>query len=167
QPFEILKDPRSPSSPADFQKQFEFLIEVRDKLSEAHQAITDIRSAREQIQGYLKRLPEDSTYNALREKGKAIVKALTQVEEALYQTKNESRQDPLNFPIRLTNKLGHLNSLVGMGDFPPTEQDIAVKNELTAQIDAELARFHQVLESDIPEFNRLAREAAIDAVIVK
>ena len=56
------------------------------------------------------------------------------VEKALYQTQNRSGQDPLNFPIKLTNKLGHLNSLVGIDDFPPTDQDIAVKNELTTKI---------------------------------
>ena len=60
-----------------------------------------------------------------------LQKQFGEIETSLYQTKNKSNQDPLNFPIKLTNKLGHLNSLVGMGDFGPTEQDIAVKNELT------------------------------------
>ena len=71
----------------------------------------------------------------------------------MYQTKNRSGQDPLNFPIRLTNKLGHLNSLVSMGDFPPTEQDIAVKNELTKQINEQLSAFNNLIDSEIKAFN--------------
>ena len=76
----------------------------------------------------------------LLEKAKTLKEDFTKIEEALYQTKNRSGQDPLNFPIRLTNKLGHLNALVGMGDFAPTDQDIAVKNELTCCLFIEEAK---------------------------
>ena len=75
------------------------------------------------------------------------------VEKALYQTKNKSRQDPLNFPIRLNNKLGHLNSLVAMDDFPPTDQDITVKNELTGQIETQLKTFNNLINTEIEAFN--------------
>ena len=76
-----------------------------------------------------------------------------EVEKALYQTKNQSGQDPLNFPIRLTNKLGYLNSLVGFDDFPPTDQDIVVKNELTAKINTQLKTFDELISSEIEAFN--------------
>jgi len=62
---------------------------------------------------------------------KALKKEFSEIEKALYQTQNKSNQDPLNFPIRLTNKLGHLNRLVTINDFPPTDQDEAVRIELT------------------------------------
>ncbi|MDH3795280.1 MAG: glycosyl hydrolase, partial [Flavobacteriaceae bacterium] len=75
------------------------------------------------------------------------------IEKALYQTKNQSNQDPLNFPIRLTNKLGHLNSLVGFDDFPPTDQDVAVKNELTSQINEQLEAFDALVDKEISAFN--------------
>ena len=76
-----------------------------------------------------------------------------EIEKALYQTKNRSNQDPLNFPIRLTNKLAHLNSLVGLDDFPPTDQDVAVKNELTNKINAELATFEKLVDDEMKAFN--------------
>ena len=75
------------------------------------------------------------------------------MEKALYQTQNRSGQDPLNFPIRLTNKLGHLNSLVGLDDFPPTEQDEAVRPELTAAIEVQLASFNQTISDQLEAFN--------------
>lgn len=78
---------------------------------------------------------------------------LGEVEKALYQTKNRSNQDPLNFPIRLTNKLAHLNSLVSLDDFPPTDQDLALKNELVQKINAQLNVFNSVMSDELKEFN--------------
>ena len=80
-------------------------------------------------------------------------KSFQAIEKNLYQTKNRSNQDPLNFPIRLTNKLAHLNSLVSIDDFPPTEQDIAVKNEMTKKINEELAAFDQLVDKEMKAFN--------------
>jgi len=84
---------------------------------------------------------------------KKLKEKFSEIEKALYQTKNRSGQDPLNFPIRLTNKLGHLNSLVSMGDFAPTEQDIAVKNELSKQINEQLESFNNLVDNEIKAFN--------------
>ncbi len=78
---------------------------------------------------------------------------LEAVEKALYQTQNRSGQDPLNFPIKLTNKLAHLNSLVSIDDFHPTTQDIMVKNELTAEIEKQLSQFDKVVTEEIRSFN--------------
>lgn len=167
QSFSILKDPRSPASEADFQNQFDFLMEVREKLTEAHVAIADIRDIRAQMKNYTSRLGDDDNYKPLKEKAKEIDEAMTKIEEALYQTKNRSRQDPLNFPIRLTNKLGSLNSLSGGGDYPPTEQAIAVKEELTNLIDRQLKAFQKVKTDDLPAFNNLVKHFEIDAIILK
>jgi len=90
-----------------------------------------------------------------------------EVEKGLYQTKNRSHQDPLNFPIKLTNKLGHLNSLVSIDDFPPTEQDIAVKNELTAAINKELATFNAVISSELKEFNAAFNDLKLNYLFIE
>jgi len=89
----------------------------------------------------------------LLDKAKSLKEEFTKIEEALYQTKNRSNQDPLNFPIRLTNKLGHLNALVSMGDFAPTDQDIEVKTELTQKIDEQLNAFDKLVTDEISAFN--------------
>ncbi len=87
------------------------------------------------------------------EKADILSQQFSDIEKALYQTKNKSGQDPLNFPIRLTNKLAHLNSLVGMDDFPPTSQDITVKDELTAAILTELRKLDALIAGEIKSFN--------------
>lgn len=165
--FSILKDPRSPSSDQELQAQLRFLLGVRDKVSEAHQAILDIRDMRAQVNGYTGRLKKDDpALKPIFNLAKDMDSTMTKVEEALYQTKNRSGQDPLNFPIRLTNKLGHLSAL-SAGDYPPTQQALEVQQELTAQIDRWLAQFKLVKEQQLPAFNKLVREKALDTIILK
>ena len=48
--------------------------------------------------------------------------ALAEVEDSLYQTKNRSGQDPLNYPIRLNNRIGALLGVVQSADGRPTQQ---------------------------------------------
>ena len=81
--------------------------------------------------------------------------------------KNKSNQDPLNFPIRLTNKLAHLNSLVTMGDFPPTDQDIAVKNELTVEINTQLDEFDKLVSKEIKDFNQAFNKLNLNYLLVE
>ena len=91
---------------------------------------------------------------------------MTNIEEALYQTKNRSSQDPLNFPVRLTNKLAYLNSILGNGEYPPTDQAYAVRKELEGLIDAELMKYEKIKTEMIPAFNQMVREKNIDAIIL-
>ena len=94
-------------------------------------------------------------------------KSFSEIEKELYQTKNKSNQDPLNFPIRLTNKLGHLNSLVTLDDFPPTAQDIAVKNELSGLIELELDKFDNLISKEIKAFNDSFNALSLDYLILE
>ncbi len=161
--FEIVKDPRSSTSDADLRAQFVFLSEVRDKLSETNETIKDIRSARKQINAAVKGIKGEE-YKELIALKDDILKTMKSVEEALYQTQNRSGQDPLNFPVRLNNKLGHLNSLESIGAFKPTDQAIAFKNEVTAVIDAELSRWDKVKTEQLPALNKLIKSLQVDAI---
>ena len=164
--FEILKDPRSSSSQTDLQDQFDFLLGVRDKLSETHRAIKTIRDIRSQIKTLTGRLKDQKESTKIKEAGRNLIVKMTKIEEALYQTKNRSRQDPLNFPIRLNNKLSALAGVVSQGDYRPTNQAIAVKEEITTLIDAELEKLGDILKNDLPAFNRLVREHEVPAVML-
>ena len=93
--------------------------------------------------------------------------SLTEIEKALYQTKNRSRQDPLNFPIKLTNKLGHLNSLVTSNDFPPTNQDELVRKELTAEVENHILKYQKLVSQDLKYFNEEFASLNLDYLTVK
>lgn len=153
QPFTILPDPRAEATLAQMQSQFDFITSINKTVDKAHQSIKKIRKINTQLQAFEKQYKDNSTTKDLVKKASELQKQFGEIEKALYQTKNKSNQDPLNFPIKLTNKLGHLNSLVGMGDFGPTEQDIAVKNELTKKIEDQLILFDKLISSEIKNFN--------------
>jgi S-adenosylmethionine hydrolase len=125
--------------------------------------IKKIRESRKQLDFLRSKLDEEA-HKELITFTDSIGNYLSKVEEALYQTKNQSRQDPLNYPIKLNNKLGHLMTLSSIGDYQPTEQAIAFKEEVFKEIDAAIEEFDRIREQMIPELNQMAREADIKAV---
>lgn len=164
QPFRILKNPASEGSEADIQKQFDFVASVHKKLDEAHQAIIDIRTMKAQIKSYGEKIADTE----LKEYIAKMDSLATDVEKNLYQVKNKSNQDPLNYPIKLTNKLAHINSLINMSvnDFPPTASMIEVRNELFSLIDEELKKWKDVKENRLKECNQLIRAKGLDTIIL-
>lgn len=167
QNFDIKADPRLNTTAADYAKQLELGLKIRDKLSETHNAIVKIRETRRQVEDLLKRVAGQSQYKAVTDAGAALNKELTSIEEALYQTRNQSNQDPLNYPIRLNNKLAALAGVVGSAEAAPTAQSYAVYDEVVTQIDAQLQKLAQIMSTNVPAFNRLVRDQNIPAVVVK
>lgn len=165
--FNILKDPRIEVSQEDLQAQFDFVWQVNQKVSEAHQTIIDIRDIKKQLKAYTEILKDNESAKDIVEKAKAIDKELSKVEEELYQVKNRSGQDPLNYPIMLTDKLGGVGALSNAGDSRPTSQATEVKSELSTQVEAQLTTFRQIRDLQLPAFNKLVRERAIEPIVVK
>lgn len=167
QPMEIKIDPRSESSLEDLQAQFDFTKAIVDKITEAHETIIEIRDIRAQIKAFNARVKNDPDMQDVVALGEEIIEEMTAVEKELYQTQNQSRQDPLNFPIKLTNKLAHLNSLVGRGNYRPTKQAIEVQQDLEVKIDEQLESFEQIKVEKIPTFNQKVKEMTIDLIQTK
>lgn len=165
--FTILKDQRSSSDQSDLEAQFDFLISVRDQLTETHRAIKEMKLARQQMIELKDKIGDEEQYQEITDMANEIDENMTKVEEELYQTKNQSRQDPLNFPIRLNNKLGHLNNVVGGGDYPPTDQAVEVKNEMTAKIKAEIQKWETIKNTEIPKLNEKVKQMNINAVNIE
>jgi hypothetical protein len=167
QSFEVKKDPRLDTTPEDFAKQFELLTKIRDKVNEMHDAILKIRDVRKQVDDVTGRVKDQTGGKTIADAAKTLKTNLTAIEEELYQTKNQSSQDPLNYPIRLNNKLAALTGVVGSADAAPTAQSYAVYDDLVKQIDAQLAKLDQVMKTELPAFNKLVHDQDIPAVVVK
>lgn len=166
-PFSIVADPNSETDQMGMQRQFDFISSVNSTVDKAHKSIKKIRGINGQLKEFKSRYENTPSVAELVENATELSKQLTEIEEALYQTKNRSGQDPLNFPIKLTNKLAHLNALVGMDDFPPTQQDIAVKNELTQAIEGELNKLNGLIDKEIKAFNAAFRNMSLDYLFVE
>jgi photosystem II stability/assembly factor-like uncharacterized protein len=167
QTFEIKKDPRLQTTTEDFQKQLALQMKIRDKLTETHNAVAQIRDVKRQLDDLLKRAADAPNAKPVLDAGRDLNAKLSSIEEELYQTKNQSSQDPLNFPIKLNNKLAALGSIVGSADAAPTDQSYTLYDELAGKIDAQLQRLTQVMTTDLKAFNNLVRTSDIPAVIVK
>lgn len=165
--FKIVPDPRAEASVAQMQEQFDFISDINATINKAHESIKKIRNVSGQLDAFTKQYKGDETTKDLVVKAKEMKERLGEVEKALYQTKNRSNQDPLNFPIKLTNKLGHLNSLVAIDDFPPTAQDIAVKNELTEKINEQLEVFNDVMSTELKAFNAAFNDLQLNYLFVE
>ena len=165
--FSILPDENAETDIAGMKKQYDFISSVNKTVDKAHKSIRKMRKVDAQLKDFQKQYKGKEEVKPLLEKAEKLSEQLSEIENALYQTKNRSNQDPLNFPIKLTNKLAHLNSLVGMDDFPPTTQDIQVKDELTAKINAELDKFDTLLDKEIKEFNRQFNELELNYLFVE
>ncbi|MGA9575201.1 MAG: hypothetical protein WBS20_14780, partial [Lysobacterales bacterium] len=164
--FEVLADPRLDVSAEDYRAQYSFVSGINLKLTETHRAITRIREAKAQLDAIEKRVEGDKQFAGLRESAKDLEAKLSSIEETLYQVKMESPQDPLNFPIRLNDKLAGVMSLASIGDHAPTASAIAVRDELVAAIDAALIRLQDLFNNDLSKFNEQAAEAGLEAVRV-
>ncbi|MBX7221586.1 MAG: glycosyl hydrolase [Blastocatellia bacterium] len=167
QTFSIRQDPRLAVSDGDYAKQLELLLKIRDKLSETHEAIIEIRDVNKQIDALTERLKANEAGKPVTEAGKKLKEKLKQIEETLYQTKNQSSQDPLNFPIRLNNKLAALADVVGSADGLPTNQAYAFYEEVTGKINAQLQELAKLKAEDLAKLNQMAHEANLPSVFVK
>jgi photosystem II stability/assembly factor-like uncharacterized protein len=165
--LEIRPDPRVDASPADLQAQFDFAWGINRKLTQTHEAITRIREARSQLTAIEMRVEGQEQYTDLVEAATALKEQLTGIEEMLYQTKLEAPQDPLNFPIRLNDKLAGVMRAASVGYHPPSASTIAVRDELVTAIDQQLLKLATVLDSGLASFNQLAAGHQLPAVAAK
>jgi hypothetical protein len=127
----------------------------------------DIRNARAQVDDIVKHIKNQPEDKAVADEAKALNEKLSAVEEALYQVKNKSSQDPLNYPIRVNNKLAALAGVVAEADSAPTDQCYTIYDDLAREADAQLAKLKQVMGEDLTAFNKLVREKNIPAVMGK
>jgi hypothetical protein len=143
---------------ADLQAQFTLAKQINDRVSAANEAVIRIRDIKAQIADRTAK-GSDSAISAA---GQALTDKLTEVEGEIYQYRNRSNQDPLNYPIRLNNKLAALQGVVESGDYKPTDQSYEVFKDLSTRLDAQLARLDDLVKGDLAAFNKqlAARKAA-------
>ena len=165
--FRLVPDPRVEVTQADLEEQFDFLIRIRDRVSEANQAVVRIRDVEKQLEGVMERAKGHSDADTINAVSKDLMERLSEVEAEIYQVKNRSSQDPLNYPIRLNNKIAGLTGVVSSADAKPTDQSYAVYEELSARLQVQLDLLEAIVANEIPAFNDFVRERDIPAVLLR
>jgi photosystem II stability/assembly factor-like uncharacterized protein len=161
QQFDVKRNAAVPGvTDADLQAQFALAKQINDSVGTANEAVVRIRGLKTQIADRVGK----SSNAAVKSAGSALTEKLTGVEGEIYQHRNRSNQDPLNYPIRLNNKLAALQGIVEGGDARPTDQSHAVFKELSGRLEKELARLDALLTSDLTAFNKLIAAENLDEV---
>jgi hypothetical protein len=161
---EIQKDPRVNVSQGDLEKQYELAMRIRDRVNTGHDAVNQMRSVREQIEGLKKRLGGDSGAKAVLDSADALKKRIDAVEEKIIQPKSKSGEDPLNYPIQVTNQLMDLHDTVESADTAPTAQSYVIFDELNARLERQLAAWREVQSKDLAALNELMKKNNIEAI---
>jgi photosystem II stability/assembly factor-like uncharacterized protein len=161
------RDPRLSTTQEEYQEQFDFLIKIRDKITEVNQGINRLRDIKKEIDELSKKVKKHEKGKEIIAAAKVLKQKLSSVEDVLIQSKSKSRQDPLNYPIKLDNKIAALPWIVSSADARPTDQSYEVFKELSAKADEQLARLKDILKKDLPDFNKLVKKAEIPAIIIR
>ncbi|WP_199708056.1 glycosyl hydrolase [Algoriphagus lacus] len=147
--FELEMDPNLVGITAeDLQKQFDLAVQIRNKVSEANEAVILIRKVRAQAT-LLENSTDQNTSTAL----KAMLDKMRVIEEDLYQVQNQSPQDPLNFPIKLNNRLASLQRSVETGQARPTDAAYVVFEELSKELAGHLSKLNGIIQNDLKSLN--------------
>ena len=164
QSFDMVKDPRVSATQEDFEAQFDLLIRIRDKLSETHDNINRLRSARAQVEEWAKRAKGSAAEEPVSSAAESIGAKLGEIESALIQTEYRGARDRLHLPIRWNAKLAGLVPVVAAADFKPPQQAYDVFAEFSETLDSHFASLHQALSQDLDEFQNLLAELEVPAI---
>jgi hypothetical protein len=158
QPFRIRREPRllADVTDADLQKEFDLAMQISKKTSEANEAVLLVRGIRPQIKDRESKL--DSKVGPTARALQDLHNNLTSVETQIYQVKNQSGQDPLNFPIMLNNKIAALQGVVESADAAPTEQSQEMYEMLAGRVNAQLLKLDTTVKTQLPQVNLMLQK---------
>ncbi|MGH9141912.1 MAG: glycosyl hydrolase, partial [Vicinamibacterales bacterium] len=164
QPFAIRREPHllKDVTDQDLHDEFDLAIKVRDKASQANEAVLLVRGIKAQIAERKTRLDAKSTAvaNALDD----FAAALSAIESEIYQVKLQSSQDPLNFPIKLNNKIAALQGVIESADVRPTEQAYSVFRTLSNGLDEQLGKLDTRVKGAMPPVNQLLQRLKLEPI---
>ncbi len=163
--FEVTIDPRIADqvTVAQLRERFDFALQIRDRVSDANEAVIWIRNIKKAIDERL----EKTTDRAVARQATTVKERLSAVEGEIYQVRNQSNQDPLNFPIKLNNKLAALMGVVESGEARPTDQSRTVYAHLDTLLQRQLDQMNTVMQTDLARLNELLRGQNLEAVEVE
>ena len=164
QRFTIAREPHilANVSDQDLREQFDLAMNVRNKVSQANDAVLLIRGIKQQIADRKAKLDPRQT---------AAIRALDDlnqnidvIENEIYQTKLQSSQDPLNFPIKLNNKIAALQGVIESADTAPSEQTYSMFRTLGGKLDDQLSKLDAAVKTKLPAVNQQLQRQKLESI---
>jgi superfamily II DNA helicase RecQ len=164
--FQILANPLYPTDAKTYQEYHMTMSNMEAEVSKMHHMVNMLDGKRKQLKHILETLPEGEKYTSIKKEGAALVQRMKEWDEDMVQRKSKAYDDVENFPNKFTaNYMFLINQ---------TESDIPRVNkssldrmkELNAQWSALEARAREMLDKDIPSFNKQLWSAGVGAIWV-
>jgi photosystem II stability/assembly factor-like uncharacterized protein len=167
QPFEIVPDPRFRVTAEELQRQFDLGRAIHEQLESVQDALLEIRRLHEQLAAIRSaaagKRPHDKH---IAQAADSLERKVYAVEDELIQRKAVANEDPLNFPIRLNNKLASLNQAVARGATAPTQPQYAEFEELKRIATQYLGQWSQLKAYDLAAFNALIGREKLPTIVL-
>jgi hypothetical protein len=156
----VKRHPLHEATDADLEAQTALGLAIRDKVNEANSAVIRIRDLKKQVADRLGK----SSDAKLKSLGDSLTAKLSAVEEEVYQVRNQSGQDPLNFPIKLNNRLASIMGVVTRGDTRPTGNAAPIFSDLKAELKVQTDRLQKVIDKDLANLNAELKRLGLEPV---
>lgn len=164
--FELKEDPRVKSSQADLEKQLALGLKIRDRISEAHQAVNEMKEVQAEIAEVKKHYADDPKAKSALAAADDLNKKIESIEAGLVQLKSKSGEDSLNFPIMPVDQTEALLSTVDSSDDAPTAQTYTVYDRLNSEITPPMDEWAATKKKDVPALNKEIEKAGVTIISV-
>jgi photosystem II stability/assembly factor-like uncharacterized protein len=164
QPIEVRPHPAGYATAADLKAQHELLRAVRDRLSETHETVLEIRDTRQQVEELGARAGRLGKGDALAKQAAALADRLTSVEDQLTNPLIVADEDDLNYEPKLDHDWVYLAAIVASADAKPTPSSVEYYGLLKTRLDAARAEYKAILDKDVKAFNQAVAELKVPPV---
>ena len=163
---QVLPDPSLDADGQAYAAQQEILTAVEDAVRDIHGSVTRLRHVRGQVERLNQNLESVSGTDGLRDKGKDIIRRITDWEENLIQPDQKTFQDVVNFPNRLNAEFISLKDRV---DGPVPVVTAGARKRLR-ELQDDWRSYRQVLDrilnEEVADYNATYRELELPAIVV-
>jgi photosystem II stability/assembly factor-like uncharacterized protein len=162
--FEVKIDPRVQTSTEDLRKQFELMLKLRDRQREMNGTVIAIRDLRAQLQALERRIGPGADVKPIAVASADLRRKIGAIEEELVQVNSASSEDQASYPTMLNSKLAYLQNVIDSADTAPTAAEEAVFADLDQRLEAQLAKWREILARDLPALNDAMRKNNVPTV---
>ncbi|MGB5323020.1 MAG: glycosyl hydrolase, partial [Lutimonas sp.] len=162
----ILANPNIEASSEDYQDQQLFLKEIEGMITEIHESVNQMRSAKRQLTAYAELLENNEKADTLVARGETLLKRIDSWETNLIQPKQKTFQDVINYNNQLNAELTYLKDFVDTADPIITNGAKERLNDLKKDWSVYQKERDDIITSEMSAYNDLFSSLKIPALIM-
>jgi hypothetical protein len=165
-PLKVVMDPRIKEADAAVQKQFELGMQVRDRISQLHTAINEIRDLKSQIKALHTKFGDDQRVKPALDAADDLSKKMSAVEEELIQVNMKSSEGNLVFPNKLNERFDTFSHVIDGANAAPTQPQSDVFKMLSGQLDEQLVKWTQIKKDEVPKIAATIKQLDLPVLLI-